>query len=178
MTSDPEAGDVCGGFDTVTQGELRCGMVQSFHFDQRRLELGRIHLAGFEGVDQHASAQGLGEDELLSRASIRVGQDLLGVGLADDGQAELELVVLDRVTAEEHGSRLGDRLGSPLQNLAVDTVRDPLGREAADVERKQGFASHGKHIGQRVCSRNPAIAKGVVADRSDEVQGRDQGFVP
>ncbi len=176
MAGQGEAGDVRRTPHSMLQGEPAGHVVQPLHLLQGRLQPCLVELVHLEGVDQHAGAQRLGEDQAVPCPSAGVGEQPLRICQADDREAVLELLVPHRMTAEQHGARLRQGLRAALQDAAQGgcALRPQLGK-TAEVEGEERPAAHGVDVRQRVGGGHPAEAAGIVAHRSDEVGGGDQG---
>ena len=62
-----------------------------------------------------------------------------------------------------------------LQHLDQEIERELLHRPGHQVQRGDGAAAHGVHIGEGVRRGDPPPVEGVVDDRREEVDGLDQG---
>lgn len=134
-----------GGADAVLQGEAARRAVEALHLLEDGLQLGLADLVGLEGVDEHAGAQRLGEEEPVARPGTGIGEKTVGIGFAHHRQTEFQLLVVHRVAAEEDGTALGQSLGRTLEDGAqsAGSLAFQLG-EAAEVESEEGAAAHGE----------------------------------
>ncbi len=177
MAGERESRHVRGGVHPVLQGEAAGHVVQPLHLLEGRLQPRLVELVHLEGVDEHARAQGLGEEQAIARPGPGVGEQAVWIGQAHHREAVLELLVAHRVTAQQHGAGLGQGLGSPLKNAAQGLRPLPFQlREAAEVEGEERTPAHGVDVREGVGRRHPAETAGVVAHRSDEVGGGHQGM--
>ena len=95
--------------------------------------------------------------------------------LAGDAQTELELLVDDRVPADEHRARLAHLVLTAAENVGehVDGGSLPDGK-ADDGERGERLAAHGEDVGQRVRGGDLAERVRIVDDRREEVDRLDE----
>ncbi len=174
MTEESVPGDI-GHRVHVQSRECVCGfLVERGHPADCLREHGVGHLVGLVGRGDHSGPERLGEDQLLAGACGRVGQYPLGIGAADHGQSELQLVVAHRVPAERRRPGFGDRVAGAEQNVGQHTLGYVSVREATQIEREERGPSHRVDVGDRVGGSDPPIAPGVVAHRGDEIGGRHQ----
>ena len=90
---------------------------------------------------------------------------------ADHCHAVLGLRVVDGVPAGDQATgRAGDGRAT-VEHLCQQLERQVLPRPRHQVQREQGSAAHGIHVGQRVRRRDAAPVVGIVDDRGEEVRG-------
>ena len=105
-----------------------------------------------------------------------VAQDPIGVGHADHGQPVLRLRVGDAVAAEyraliRHGG-FGPGAHDPRERGGLGVVG-----EGGDRQTEQGRSTHGVQVAEGVGGGDGAEGVGVVDDRREEVDRRDDGEV-
>ena len=115
----------------------------------------------------------LGEDQAVAGARPLIGEQALRVAVADDRQSELELLVADRVAAQDRGAGRGAGRRAAGEDPCQD-LRRSVGREAAEVEREERPPAHGVDVRDGVGRGDAAEAPRIVADRRNEVGRRDE----
>jgi hypothetical protein len=120
-----------------------------------------------------AHAERLRQEQRVALLRTGVAPEPFGVDDAGDGQAVLDLLVLDRVAACERGASLLDLLEAACEHLAeqVDVERR---RPPDEVECGQRLTAHREHVGQRVRRSDPTEPPRVVDDRREEVRRHDE----
>jgi hypothetical protein len=96
-----------------------------------------------------------------------------GIAVADDRQPELELLVADRVAAQDRRAGRAAGGGAAGEDPGEDRGRR-VGREAAEIEREERASAHGVDVRDGVGRGDPAEAERIVADRRDEIGRRDE----
>ena len=96
---------------------------------------------------------------------------------AGDSQAILHLGVLDRVTSYEGYPRLLQFGEASPKDLFQDRKRESLYREGREIKSREGGSSHGVDITQRIRGGDLSEGKGVIDNRSEKVDGLNQGEV-
>jgi len=92
---------------------------------------------------------------------------------AQHGIPELGLVIIDRVSARHHSTRLADLFRSSTQDLQQNLLRH-LGGECSQIERHKGRGTHGVDIAQGVGGGDRPIVVGVVNNWREKVYRRHQ----
>ena len=169
-----EPGHVGGRAHPRGQGGLAGARVEQRHGrDRGRDDVGG-RLSALERGGDHAGADRLGEDQLVSGRRAVDGHQRGRVGQARHGQAVLGHRVVDRVAARDEAPGLRRHLRAAAQHLAQDGEVEPVARPGGQVDREQRPAAHRVHVGQRVRGRDPAPVGRVVDDRGEEVRGQHQ----
>ena len=137
------------------------------------------HLVGrtalLDGRGDYPHAQWLGEEQHVAGPEAGVGEHPIGMDLADHGQAELWLRVVDGVASGDHEASLGCDLLGAEEHLDQEVVRQLGGVPPHQIERQQGSAAHGVDVGHGVGRSHASPRAGVIDDRGDEVGGHHQG---
>ena len=116
---------------------------------------------------------GLVEYQAVAGARSLVGEQAVRVAVADHRQPELELLVADRVPAEDRGASRVAGCRAAGEDLSQN-LRWRVGREAAQVEREERPSSHGVDVGDGVGRGDPPEPERIVTDRRDEVGRGDE----
>ena len=172
MAEEAEAGDVGGSGGSCREGGPGGIGVEAQH----RRHRGGGHVgwghAPLDSGGHDAGAEGLGEHEHLPGAQAGVGEQAIGVGLADDSQAVLGLGVVDRMAPDDGEPGLGGHVAGAGQHLSQEVHRQLVHVPGHQVERHERTAAHGVHVGDGVHRSDAAPGAGVVDDRGEEV-GRE-----
>ena len=169
VPEEPEAGDVGAGVHLEAPEHARGRGVERRHALDRGRVLGRAPRAALERRRDDPRAERLGQDERIAGPRPYVAQDAVRMHQSGHRHAELDLLVDDGVTADDHHARLL-RLGeAAAQDVGQDLQGDAALREARDVERRLRLAPHGVDIGEGVGGRDRAELEGVVDDGREEV---------
>ena len=89
-------------------------------------------------------------EEEIARASRGIGDDLLRVDGSRDRQAELDLLVLQGVAANQGAGRLFQGLEGPFQDQGGPFRREEAGIEGQEHHGGQGRAPHRKDVGKGI----------------------------
>ncbi len=104
MAHEAKAGDIGAGVHAYAVADRRRIPVQAgHHLANAALHLCRAQ-AGLESGGDGAGADRLGQIEQIAGAGAGVGDHIFGMNQAGDCQAVLELVVADRVAADDQGA--------------------------------------------------------------------------
>ena len=114
---------------------------------------------------------------MISGEGFRVRQNLSGMDDAGDSQTVLHLGVLDRVPSYEGYPRLLQLGKASPKDLFQDRKREGLDREGREIKSREWGSSHGVDIAQRVRGGDLPEGKGVIDNRSEKVDGLNQGKV-
>ena len=173
VAGEAETGDVGGGAGAVEQRQARALGVRALHLHQRGLEAGLVEPLELEGVHQRAAAERLGEDQAVAGARALIREQAVRIAVADHREPELELLVADRVAAQNRGASRGAGSRAAGEDARQDLGRS-VGREAAEVEREERAPAHGVDVRDRVGRGDAAEALRIVADRRNEVGRRNE----
>ena len=99
----------------------------------------------------------------------RVGEYPRGIDRAGDGVAELHLLVLHRVTAEERDAGFAQLVEPALKDGGDRVVVEALFRKARDRERRDRPSAHRVDVAHRIRRGDLSVDIRVVDDRREEV---------
>ena len=88
-----EAGDIGAGVNLMAHHHVTGGLIQGGHHAVGEGEGVLVQQVGLGGAGQHADADGLGQHQHIAGPGGGVGQQLVWVDKAGDGQAVLRLIV-------------------------------------------------------------------------------------
>ena len=115
MAQKAEAGDVRTGVDLLAFGHgLRRVGVQPGHGVNQTVILLRLQQVCLGSGGQDAGAEGLGQNQRISRSGAHVPQGLVRVDIAGDAQAVFRLIVLNGVATGDDAARLRSLLVAAL----------------------------------------------------------------
>src|SRR5690242_3343323 len=106
VTEEPEAGDIGGAPDAASQCDSTRFAVQGAHTGVEGIENVRRKLAGLGGGGKETRAERLGEKQHIAGPGGVVAEKVPRIRLPGHAEAELQLLVDDRVTAHDDGSRV------------------------------------------------------------------------
>ena len=130
-----EAGHVGAGMRAALDHQLRGALVERGHRSCGGFRPARRRAADLRGEGHDARAQRLGQDQAIARPGAGVGDDPVGMDQSGDGEAGLDLVVVDAVAADDGHAGLGHFVHAAAENLLQDLVRQ---RCAAESRRSKG----------------------------------------
>ena len=138
---------------------------------------GSIHgflgsLAHTMGSADDANTQLLGDDQLVTGVTTVVGVDPVGANGAHDGQAVLDVHIIDGVTADQNAAGFDNLFGATTQNLAQHVDIPALG-EADDVHCGLDFTAHCIYVAEGVGGSNLAEGIGIIHHGGEEVNSLD-----
>ena len=169
VAEEPESGDVgCAaradgdGASTGRRVELRHGVDQP-------LRLFRSEVAALGRGRENGGAERLGEHEAVADLGVRVAQHLLGIHAPGHRQPELQLVVDDRVAADDERAGFVDLVLPAAEDVGEHVEREPIRGKADDVERGERLAAHRVHVRERVRRGDLAERVRIVDDGREEV---------
>ncbi len=125
----------------------------------------------------HSEPDRLREHEHVADPGARVGEHVVGMHGADDGESVLRLGVVDRVAAADERTGRAQDLGAPVEHPREQVEGQALARPGDEVQREQWRAPHRVDVGQRVRRGDAAPVERVVDDRGEEVGGDHDGEV-
>ncbi len=173
MTHQAEARNIGGADNTGLDHDFGGGTVELGHGAADGLAPGGQGLADLGGKGDDSRTERLGQDEDVAGAGLVVGDEPRGVDQAGDGEAELDLLVLDAVAAEQNRAGFGQGVDAALHHLVQDAVREAVDGEGDDGQGGQRAAAHGIDVGDGVGGGDAAEEIGVVDDWGEDVDGLD-----
>ena len=175
MAEQTEAGHVGAAGDPGSQCQTGGNVVEADHRCDRSVGLLLGGLTSLDGGGQHADAECLGEDDVLTGAQARIGEEPVRMGFAGDRHAVLGFGVVDRVAAGDHEAGLGGDVLAACEHLAEQCGRQRVGVPADEIQCKQRPTAHRVDVRDAVGSGHTAPGARVVDHRRDEVGGRHEG---
>ena len=141
----------------------------------RTASLTRLSVATppLDGGADYSRAEGLGQDEPVSRPGAPVQEDLIGMGDSRHGEAVFGLVVLDAVPADQEDARLPHLVQPAPENVPQDGNIEFIDGKADDVHRCQGIAPHGIDIAEGVGHGDLAEGVRVIDYGGEEIHRLD-----
>ena len=130
------------------------------------------HFALEVRVEEHARADGLGQDERITRAGADIAPNLLWVDQTGDGQTQLGLFVFRGVPARDRCARFCDFFLQSGEHLTEHREVKLLRGKSHQAEGHDRPSTHGVDIRERVGCGDAAEHSGIVHRGRDEVGGR------
>jgi hypothetical protein len=127
----------------------------------------------FEGGGEDAGAERLGQHQRIARSGADGAHHLCRVDQAGDRQADLWLIVVDGVAADDNGAGFLDLFDAATQDLDQDGAVE-AGRKADQGEGRQRPCAHGVDVGESVGGGDAAVAARIVDHRGEEIDGLHQ----
>ena len=128
------------------------------------------------GGGENTNADGLGKQQHVSGLCAGVGQHLVGVNEAGDGQTVLGFRIQNAVAAGDDGSCLIGLVIAPPQQV-VNRLFGHVFRHAQQVQGQLRFAAHGVNVRQGVGGGNLPEKIGIVGNGGEEVHRLHQGQI-
>ena len=176
MACQAETGDVGARVHVAFQHGLGGRAVKLHHaVDDRAQVLVGAQLRPQRGVHD-ARANRFRVVQRVTGLRPAVSHHALRVHQAEHGKAVLGLVVLDGMAAYHERPGLTHFVRAAAQHVSHHFSAHAAG-EGQDVERGDGLAAHGEHVGQCVCRGNGAELVRVVHHGREEVERQHSGVV-
>ncbi len=143
---------------------------------------GRFRSAGWRAADlggerHDARPQRLGENEAIARPSPGVGHDPLGMHQSGDGEAGLDLPIVDAVSADNGHARLGHLIDAAAKNLVQSLFRRGMDGKADDRQRRDGPPTHGIHVAEGIGRRDLPENVRIVGRGREDIDGLHEGQI-
>src|SRR5205814_5457719 len=150
------------------------GAVESLHGCQHgALRVGG-ELAALARGGEDSISDRLAESDLVARFGAGIGQQMVGMRPAGDGQAVLQLAVDDGVTTDYQRSGLVDFFLAAEQDSAQDLEGKLAGRECDNVQSGQRLSAHRVDIRQGIRGGDLAEVERIVDDGRKKVHRLNQ----
>ncbi len=120
--------------------------------------------------------EGLREPERVSGVERALGEDVVRVHPAGDGEPELRLLVDDGMAAGDDAATFGDLVDGALHEALEGVERQVVG-PGHDVQREEDLAAHRVHVRHRVRRGDRAGRVRVVDDRRKEIDRLDDRVI-
>ena len=173
VSEETEAGHVGNHVRSDPAQHVRRVLVERAHPVDRALELHRAGQTLLVAGHDQSGPQRLGDEQRVAGTRTVLRPDPVGMDGADDRKAVLRLRVADRVTSRQKAARRADLGIGGGEDLREHRHRQLL-RKRRNRECEQRCAPHREDVVQRVRSRDGAVVAGIVDDRREEVEGKDQ----
>lgn len=173
MPEQTKARDIGGGMGAMSHHQLGRRPVQRRHrryHDISRFPGSRLP---FDCRGNYPGAERFGQEQDIPRFGAGVGNDLVRIDYAGHCDAEFQLLVLDRMSAHNHSSRLR-YFGVPAFKYLRKNPERERHRKADNIQGSQRPSPHRENIGQGIGRRDLAERKGVIHDRRKKVHRLDQ----
>ena len=175
MAGQAEAGDVGGRVD-VEPGHDVCRVFVEGGGGVQALLQRRVRDPSFEvGVEQHAAADGFGQDEQIARTGPGVVPVFFGVHDPGYGQAEFGFLVVGGVPACQDGPGLSDFVEGAFDDALQDLRSELPGWKSDKVQARDGPSAHGVDVAEGVGRANLTEDVRIVHRRRDEVRREHEG---
>src|SRR5258705_7231344 len=146
MAEQAKAGHVSGAASADVERRAAGLRVQLTHRVRESLELPGPQVAVLCRRRQQGSSDRFREQQSVAWLRCSIGEQLSWIGPSGHGQAVLQLLVDDRVTADDERTGLVHLLLSTAKDLPKHLERELARREADDVERGHRLATHGVDV--------------------------------
>ena len=177
VPEEAEPSHVCRSSDSVRQSSAHGPFVEGGHAGHRFGQIAFPDAAALEGGAQNARPKGLGQDQSVSWLCGGVGEQAVGMGFSDGGQAHKRLKRIHRVSPHDRTARAPGHICHAGQHFTEEGEGKFFPRPSDQAEREQRRRTHGVEIAQRIGSGDPTPGLGIVNDRGEKVHRGDQGAV-
>ena len=174
MSDQTKASDIGDTVGVELEHRFAGGAIELQHRFAGRFDIGFARDAAFQCGRNHAGTDPLCQHQGVAGAGACVGLDALGMDGSGDGVAELDLVVGDAVASQNGALGFAHLVGSAA-NDSFQRLEIAFGRICEDGQRRDGPASHGIDIAERIGGGDGSEGVGIVHDGREEVDGLNQG---